>query len=85
MACQDCPTDNSLSCIQLLKSLQRRDFPLWLYRCPNRQLLKQPENVRVINVRAVAGAVTRLDIVISHRGELLNEAADSWTRVVPST
>ena len=45
MACQDCPTDtdltvltDSLSCMQMLKSLQRRDFPLWLYRHPNRQL-----------------------------------------------
>ena len=82
MACQDCPTDtdltvltDSLSCMQMLKSLQRRDFPLWLYRHPIRQLLKQ--TVRAINARAAAGAVTRLIKVKSHRGELLNEAADS--------
>ena len=79
MACQDCPTNtdltDSLSCMQLLKSLQRRDFPLWLYRHPIRQLLKQ--TVRVINARAAAGAVTRFVKVKSHRGELLIEAADS--------
>ena len=41
MTCQHCPTDtdltllaDSLSCMQLLKSPQRRDSPLWLCRHP---------------------------------------------------
>ena len=41
LACEDSPIDedltiltDSLSGMRLLKSLQRRDFPLWLYRHP---------------------------------------------------
>ena len=49
---------DSLSCMVLLKSLQRRDFPLWLYRHLVLQLLIQ--TVRLMNARADAGVVTRL-------------------------
>ena len=66
---------DSLSCMVGLKSLQRRDFPLWLYRHPLRQLLMH--TVRLINARAEAGGVTRLIKVKSHRGESLTEAADT--------
>ena len=57
-----------------LKSLQRRDCALWLYRHPLRQLLVH--TVLLINARAEAGSVTRFIKVKSHRGEPLNEAAD---------
>ena len=82
MACEDVRREedltiltDSLSCMVRLKSLQRRDFPLWLYRHPLRQLLVH--TVRLINARAEAGSVTRFIKVKSHRGEPLNEAADT--------
>ena len=61
--------------MELLKSLQRRDNPLWLYRHPIRQLLKQTverhERARCYR----CGYKIRVSEVA--RGGLLNEAADS--------
>ena len=59
----------------LLKSLQRKDFPLWLYRHAERQLPTYV--VSRINRRAAAGVLTRFVKVKAHRGEPLNEAADT--------
>ena len=82
MACEDCPREvdltvltDSVSCMRLLMSLQRTDFPLSLYRHPVRQLLMYV--ARLINERAAANAVTRFWKVKSHRAEPLNEAADA--------
>jgi len=82
LALEDCPQEedlsiltDSLSAMQLLQSMQRRDFPLWLYRHTARQLLLQV--VKLINARAAKGAVTRLVKVRAHRAEPLNEAADT--------
>ena len=82
LALEDCPREtdlniltDSLSAMQLLKSMQRRDFPLWLYRHTARQLLLQV--VQLLNDRAAKGAVTRLVKVRAHRAEPLNEAADA--------
>ncbi len=59
----------------LLDSLQRKDFPLSLYRHPARQLLVYA--VRLLNRRVDAGSITRLIKVKSHRAEPLNNAADA--------
>jgi ribonuclease HI len=82
LALEDCPQDvdlniltDSLSSLRLLKSLQRADFPLTLYRHPVRHLTTYV--VLLINRRAEAGSRTRLFKVKSHRGEPLNEAADT--------
>ena len=82
IALEECPEDedlniltDSLSSMLLLKSLQRRDFPLSLYRHPVRQLLIHV--VQRLNRRAAAGHVTRLIKVKSHRAEPLNVAADA--------
>ena len=82
LACEDSPIDedltvltDSLSSMTLLKSLQRKDFPLWLYRHAERQLLTYV--VSRINRRAAAGVLTRFVKVKAHRGEPLNEAADT--------
>jgi len=50
-------TDSKAS-MDLLQSMQREDFPLWLYRHPARQLLVYV--ARLINERAAKGVVTRL-------------------------
>lgn len=66
---------DSKSSMDLLQSMQRVDFPLWLYRHPARQLLVQVASL--INGRAAAGVVTRLVKVKAHAGDPLNEAADA--------
>jgi hypothetical protein len=55
--------------------MQRKDFPLSLYRHSVRQLLLHV--VKLVNQRAAAGSITRLIKVRAHRGEPLNEAADA--------
>ena len=82
LACEDSPLGedltaltDSLSGMLLLKSLQRKDFPLWLYRHPERQLLMYVTNL--INRRAASGVLTRFVKVKAHRAEPLNEAADA--------
>ena len=81
LAVEECPLEedltiltDSLSAMQLLQSMQRRDFPLWLHRHTARHLLVQV--VQRINLRAAAGSITRLLKVRAHRAEPLNEAAD---------
>ena len=82
LAVEDCPREedlniltDSLSAMKLLSSMQRKDFPLSLYRHPVRQLLVHV--VRLLNQRAEAGRTTRFIKVRAHRGEPLNEAADA--------
>ena len=82
LALEDCPGEedlniltDSLSSMRLLKSMQREDFPLQLYRHPVRQLLLHV--VKLINKRAESGRATRLIKVRAHRGEPLNERADA--------
>jgi ribonuclease HI len=82
LAVEDCPGEedlniltDSLSSMQLLRSMQRGDFPLSLYRHPARQLLVHV--VKLLNRRAEAGRATRFIKVRAHRGEPLNELADS--------
>ena len=74
MALEECPVHEDLtlltdskSSMDLLQSMQRADFPLWLYRHPARQLLTQVAHL--INGRAAAGAVTRLVKVKGHAGD----------------
>ena len=67
-------TDSKAS-MDLLRSMQRKDFPLWLYRHPARQLLVYI--ARLINQRAANGVITRLVKVKAHAGDPLNEAADT--------
>ena len=66
MACEDSPIDedltilaDSLSSMNLLKSSHGKEFPLWLYRKSERQLLTHV--VSLINRRAAAGATPRFD------------------------
>ena len=82
LALEDCPGEedlnvltDSLSSMQLLKSMQRGDFPLSLYRHPARQLLVHV--VKLLNRRAETGHTTRFIKVRAHRGEPLNELADT--------
>jgi len=82
LALVNCPREedlniltDSLGSMQRLQSMQREDFPLFLYRHPTRQLLLHA--VDLINQRAAAGSTTRLIKVRAHRGEPLNEWADS--------
>jgi ribonuclease HI len=82
LALEDCPggedlniLTDSLSSMRLLKSMQRKDFPLQLYRHPVRQLLLHV--VRLINKRTESGRATRFIKVRAHRGEPLNEKADA--------
>ena len=86
LACEASPMDedltiltDSLSGMCLLKSMQRKDFPLWLYRHPERQLLIHL--ARLINGRAASNVATRFVKVKSHRAEPLNEAADTLASV----
>ena len=81
LAVEECPLEedltiltDSLSSLQLLRSMQRKDFPLWLHRHTARHLLTQV--VCRINLRAAAGSITRLIKVRAHRAEPLNEEAD---------
>ena len=82
LALEDCPGEedlniltDSLSSMQLLRSMQRGDFPLSLHRHPARQLLVHV--VKLLNRRAGMGRTTRFIKVRAHRGEPLNELADS--------
>jgi ribonuclease HI len=82
LALEGCPGEDdlniltdSLSSMQLLRSMQREDFPLSLYRHPARQLLVHVVNL--LNARAEAGRATCFIKVRAHRGEPLNELADS--------
>jgi hypothetical protein len=61
--------------MDLLRSMQRADFPLWLYRHPARQLLVHIASL--INQRAADGVATRLVKVKAHAGDPLNDAADT--------
>ncbi len=71
---------DSLSAMRLLQSMQRKYFPLSLYRRRDsvRQLLLHV--VKLIDQRAAAGSITRLIKVRAHRGKPLNEAADARLR-----
>ena len=82
LAVEECPVEenlniltDSLSALQLLRGMLRKDFPLGLHRHTVRHLLAQV--VRRIYQRAAAGSVTRLIKVRAHRAEPLNEQADS--------
>jgi ribonuclease HI len=82
LALEGCPAEedlsiltDSLSSMRLLRSMQRSDLPLSLYRHSVRQLLLHV--VTLINKRAEAGRCTRFIKVRAHRGEPLNEAADA--------
>jgi len=79
---EDCPVAEELSiltdsqsAIDLLKSLQRVDFPAWMHGHPARPLLRWV--TALINRRSLAGSVTRFIKVKAHRAEPLNEAADA--------
>ena len=74
LALEGCPDEedlniltDSLSAMKLRKSMQRKDFPLELYRHPVRQLLVHV--VRLLNHRAEVGRTTRFIKVRAHRGE----------------
>ena len=82
MALKDCPDEedldiltDSLSAMVLLRGMQRKDLPLWLYRHTARQLLQH--TAQLINRRAELGRTTRLIKVRAHSGEPLNEATDA--------
>jgi len=82
LALEYCPDEEDLAILtdskasmDLLQSMQRADFPLWLYRHPARQLLVHI--ARLINQRAADGVATRLVKVKAHAGDPLNEAADT--------
>jgi hypothetical protein len=79
---EDCPLEEELSILtdskssmDLLKALQRTDFPLWIRGHPARQLLTYV--VKLVNSRAAAGSVTRFIKVKAHRAEPLTEGADA--------
>ena len=79
---EDCPLEEELSILtdsqssmDLLKALQRTDFPLWIRGHPARQLLNYV--VKLVNRRVAAGSVTRFIKVKAHRAEALNEGADA--------
>ena len=82
VALEDSPGDEELplltdseSSMTLLEIMQRRYFPLWLYRHTARQLLVFAANL--INRRRASGVMTRFIKVMAHSGEPLNEAADA--------
>ena len=90
MALKDCPDEDdldipratdSLSAIVLLRSMQRKDLPLWVYRHTARQLLQHTAHWQLINRRVELGRNTRLIKVRAHSGEPLNEAADAPSRI----
>jgi ribonuclease HI len=61
--------------MDLLRSVQRENSPLWLNRQPARQLLVYI--ARLINQRATNGVATQLIKAKAHAGDPLNEAADT--------
>ena len=78
MALKDCQDEEDLNILTesliamvLLRSMQRKDLPLWLYRHTARQLLQHTAQ------RAERGRITRFIKVKAHSGEPLNEAADA--------
>jgi ribonuclease HI len=84
LALEYCPAEEDLTILtdskanmDLLRSMQREVFPLWLYRHPARQLLVHIARLRLINQRAADGESTRLVQVKAHAGDPLNEAADT--------
>ncbi|NBO64558.1 MAG: hypothetical protein EBU88_06900 [Acidobacteria bacterium] len=81
VAAEKSPTDEDLklltdskSSLQLLRGMQRQDFPVFLHRRPERRLLERV--VRALNRRAEAGVHTHLIKVKAHSGEPLNTLAD---------
>ena len=81
-AVADAPADeeltiltDSLSSIQKLESLQRKDFPEWLHGHPEQVLLESL--VARLNERARAKVLTRVIKVPAHRAHPLNELADA--------
>ncbi len=79
---EDCPgkedlniLTNSLSFMRLLKSMQRGGFPLPLHQHPVWQL--KLHVVKQLNRRAWTGRISHLIEFCGHRGEPLNEHADS--------
>jgi hypothetical protein len=90
IAPKDCPDEedlniltDSLSAIALLRSMQRKDLPLWLYRHTARQLLQH--TAQLINRRAGLGRTTRFIKVKAHSGEPLNEAANALAAAAAET
>jgi len=90
MVLKDCPDEedlniltDSLSAIVLLRSMHRKDLPLWLYRHTARQLLQH--TAQLVNRRAEMGRTTRFIKVKAHRGEPLNEAADALAAAAAET
>jgi ribonuclease HI len=84
LALEDCPGEEDLNILtdslssesmRLLKSMQRGDFPLSLHQHPVLQLLLHV--IKQLNRRAETGCITRFIMVRAHRGEPLNELADS--------
>jgi hypothetical protein len=58
--------------MDLLQSMQREDFPLWIYIHPARRLLVYI--ARIINQRAADGVATRVVKVKAHAGGPLNDS-----------
>jgi ribonuclease HI len=86
LALEYCPAEEDLAILSdskasmdLLQSMQREDFPLWLYGHPARQLPGLVHIARLINQRAADGVATRLVQVKAHAGDPLNEVADTLT------
>ena len=82
MADSDAPADeelteltDSLSFMQKLQSLQRRDFPEWLHGHPEKVLLESL--VARLNERARRKVPKRFIKVPAHQDHLLNELADA--------
>jgi hypothetical protein len=84
---EDCPLEEELSILtdskssesmDLLKALQRADFPLWIRGHPARQLLTYV--VKLVNSRAAAGSVTAAELDPSRPVDLDLEAATSTTK-----
>ena len=65
---------DSQDSLQLLTGMQRHDFPLFLHRRIEKQLLEGA--VKALNNRASSGARTSLVKVKAHAGEPLNSLAD---------
>lgn len=81
VAAERSPTDEDLtiltdskSSLQMLRGMQRQDFPVFLHRRAERRILERV--VRALNHRAEAGVRTRLVKVKAHSGEPLNTLAD---------
>jgi hypothetical protein len=81
IAAERSPTDEDLtilsdskSSLQMLRGMQRQDFPVFLHRMAERRILERV--VRALNHRAEAGVRTRFIEVKAHSGEPLNTLAD---------